>query len=121
MQLTSLEVTSGVAHSHNTRQEPREATRRINNAATITSVIPWAHVPRRCLHITHCTLFGEPRLTLNIDIKVIIISFICLNMLVNIMVLALKSSAKIAEKLVIRPDYCSGKSGIPSENMGCSG
>ena len=52
-----MEVTSEVAHSHNTRQEPREATRRINNA-TITRVTP--HVPRRCVQITG-TSFGQPR------------------------------------------------------------
>ena len=41
LQLTSVEVMSGVAHSYNTRQEPREATRRINNA-TITRVTPFS-------------------------------------------------------------------------------
>ena len=46
---------SGVARSHNTRQETREA--RINNA-TITRVTP--HVPRRCVQITG-TSFGQPR------------------------------------------------------------
>ena len=53
----SVEVTSEVAHSHNTRQEPREAMRRINNS-TITRVTP--HVPRRCVQITG-TSFGQPR------------------------------------------------------------
>ncbi len=57
LQLASVEVTSDVAHSHNTRQETRESTRRINNA-TITSVTP--HVPRRCVQITG-TSFGQPR------------------------------------------------------------
>ena len=39
--------------------------------------------------------------------------------------LVLKSGDKIAAnkrtKMVILPDYCSGKSGIPSQNLGCSG
>ena len=38
-------VTSGVGHSHNTRQEPREATRRRVNNATITTVTPVCDLP----------------------------------------------------------------------------
>ena len=46
---------------------------------------------------THArTSFGEAGLTLNIAIKVILICFICLNMWVNIMVLALKPGPQIA-------------------------
>ena len=69
------------------------------------------------------TSFGGPRLTLNIVIKVIIIGCICLNMWrqVNLMMLALKWGPESLQKLVIRPDYCAGESGIPSENLGCSG
>ena len=44
------------------------------------------------------TSFGDPGWTLNIAIKVILISFICLNMWVNIMVLGLKPGTKIAAK-----------------------
>ena len=40
---------------------------------------------------------------------------------VNIMVPVLKSGPKSRQKLVIRSDYCAGESGIPSENLGCSG
>ncbi len=46
---------------------------------------------------------------------------ICLSMWANVMMLALKPGPQIVVKLVIRPDYCSGESGIPSENLGCSG
>ena len=81
---------SGVPHSHNSRQEPRQATRRINNATI-------SRVPRRCVQISG-TSFDEPGLTLNIAIKVILICFICLNMWVNIMVGALKSRPQIAAK-----------------------
>ena len=75
LQLTRVEVTSGVAHSHNTRQESREATRRINNA-TITRVT--THFPRRCLQIT-----GTLPNLVNCASRVPI-CFICLNMWVNI-------------------------------------
>ena len=64
---------------------------------------------------------GSVVLTLNIVIKVILICFICLSIWVNIMMLTLKSGPQIAVKTGIRPDYCAGKSGIPSENLGCSG
>ena len=62
-------------------------------------------------------------MTLNIVIKVILICFICFIMWgqVNVMMLALKSGSKSRQKLVIRLDYCAGESGIPSENLGCSG
>ena len=78
--------------------------------------------PRRRVQIS-CrrtgTSFGDPGWTLNIDIKVILISFICLNMWVNIMVLGLKPSTKIAAKtgnpaglLFRRIWYSVGKSGV---------
>ena len=62
-------------------------------------------------------------MTLNIVVKVILICFICFNMWgqVNLMMLALKLGPKSRQKLEIRPDYCAGESGIPSENLGCSG
>ena len=60
VQLTSMEVTSGVAHSHNTRQEPREATRRINNATMTVSDSVTPRIPRRCVQISG-TSFDEPR------------------------------------------------------------
>ena len=62
-------------------------------------------------------------MTLNIVIKVILVCFICFNMWgqVNLMMLALKSGHKSWQKMVIWPDYCAGESGIPSENLGCSG
>ena len=38
------------------------------------------------------------------------------------MMLAIKlGSPNRGKKLVIQPDYCAGESGIPSENLGCSG
>ena len=56
---------------------------------------------------------------MNIAIKVILICFVCLNMWVNIMVLALKSGPKIATKtgnpaglLFRRIWYSVGKSGV---------
>ena len=56
----------GIAHSHSTRQEPREATRRINNAsgATITLYSVTAHVPRRSVQIsqTRHNFVGEIRI-----------------------------------------------------------
>ena len=65
------------------------------------------------------TSFGDPGCTLNIDIKVILISFICLNMWVNITVLGLKPGTKIAAKtgnpaglLFRRIWYSVGKSGV---------
>ena len=58
-------------------------------------------------------------MTLNIVIKVILISFVCLNMLVNIIMLALKSGPQIAAKtgnpaglLLRRIWYSVGKSGV---------
>ena len=79
-------------------------------------------VPRRCVQIS-CrrtgTSFGDPGWTLNIAIKVILICFICLNMWVNIMVLALKPGTNIAAKtgnpaglLFRRIWYSVGKSGV---------
>ena len=50
------------------------------------------------LRTLYPTSFGEPGLTLNIAIKVILIFFICLNMWVNIMVLAPKSGPRISAK-----------------------
>ena len=78
--------------------------------------------PRRRVQIS-CrrtgTSFGDPGWTLNIAIKVILISFICLNMWVNIMVLGLKPGTKIAAKtgnpaglLFRRIWYSVGKSGV---------
>ena len=65
------------------------------------------------------TSFGDPGWTLNIAIKVILISCICLNMWVNIMVLGLKPGTKIAAKtgnpaglLFRRIWYSVGKSGV---------
>ena len=102
---------SGVARSHNTRQETREATRRINNA-TIARVTP--HVPRRCLQIR-----GLPVLHLVNRASVVLICFICLNMWVNIMVLALNPGPHFAAitgnpagLLFWRIWYSVGKSGV---------
>ena len=106
LQLTSVEVTSEVAHSHNTRQEPREATRRINNGR-ITRVTP--HVPCRCVQILHLVNRASG----------VLICFICLNMWVNIMVLALNPGPQFAAitsnpagLLFWRIGYSVGKSGV---------
>ena len=110
LQLASVEVTSEVAHSHNTRQETREATRRINNA-TITSVTP--HVPRRCVG------YRLPVLHLVNRASGVLLCFICLNMWVNIMVLALNPGPQFAAitgnpagLLFWRIWYSVGKSGV---------
>ena len=65
------------------------------------------------------TSFGGLGLTLNIVIKVILICFICLNMLVNIMIQTLKSGLQIAAKtgnpvglLLRRIWYSVGRSGV---------
>ena len=77
-------------------------------------------VARHCLQISVLrTIFGGLALTLNIVIKVILICVICLNMLVNIMMLALKSGPQIASKtcnpaslLLRRIWYSVGESGV---------
>ena len=89
-------------HIHTIRgksQEPREATRRVNNA-----------------------------MTLNIVIKLILICFICINMWVNIVVLALKSGPQIATKtgnpaglLFRRIWYSVGKSRVLGITEYCQG
>ena len=48
---------------------------------------------------------------------IILICLICLNVRVNTMGLALKQGPQIAVK---SGDYCSGQSGVPLENLGCS-
>ena len=64
-------------------------------------------------------------MTLNIVMKVILICFICFNMWGHWAGQSYDASPKIGpksrQKLVIRPDYRAGESGIPSENLGCSG
>ena len=98
--------------AYNTRQD---AKRRINKA-TIT------RVPRCCIQISGAlgTLFGGPGFTLNVVIKVILVCFICLNIIwVKITVPVLKSGPQIVAKtgnpaglLFRRIWYSVGKFGV---------
>ena len=106
LQLTSVEVTSGVAHSHNTRQETREATRRINNTA-ITVSLPMFRVVAYRLPVLHLVNRASG----------VLICFICL--WVNIMVLALNPGPHFAAitgnpagLLLWRIWYSVGESGV---------
>ena len=87
-----------------TQYEAREATHRINNA-TITSVTP--HVPRRCVQITG-TSFGQPRVW----------GFTLFYLFKHV---GQYNGPSPKPRSPIRSNNCSGESGIPSENLGCSG
>ena len=119
LQLSTLEVGSRAFKVHNTSQEAT-VTRRINNQQSpVFRVVAY----RVCvISVVHFGV-GLPGITLNIITKVIIICLIYFNTWgqVNLMMLALKSGPKSRQKLVMRPDYCAGESGILSENLGCSG
>ena len=86
-----IKIGSQESHTFQAHSMRREATRRRVNNTTIT------RVPRRCLQIS-VVRFGGLGSTLNIVIKVILICFICLNMLVDMMMLGLKSGPQIAAK-----------------------
>ena len=103
--LSRLEIKSPTCQAHITR---REAKRRINN-----------HQCSESLPTDQCSSFAGLGYTLNIVIKVILICFICLNMSINIMMLALKSGPQIAAKtgnpaglLFRRIWYSVGESGV---------